>query len=295
MILSSVTFAAPGNSQLGVYLQELDDHLRGHFNYPDNGVLITGVIEGSGAQKAGLSEEDIIAEINKEKAASIGDIKRIIGNTDPGKEIELKIIRRGKQKIVRVQLTEKRPFYGPSPRKWIYYPKDYRPYVGIRMQELNPQMAEYFNIKAGLLITEVLKDSPADLSKLKAGDVVTTWNTQTITDTDDFYKQLDKSNPGDEIQLAITRKGKQKTVKVTLAEPEKDDNRLFGFYLDKEDPEDLIFRFRKPRIENFPFLNHSEPDDSRHEDREGSRLDAIEKEMGVLKEKLDQLLRKINQ
>jgi len=295
LALGPAAFAATGQSQLGIYLQNLDDDLRRHFNYTADGVLITGVIEGTGADKAGLAEEDIIVEINKEKAASIGDIKRILENVNPGEEIELKIIRGGKPKMVRVMLTEKNPSYANPPRKWIYYPGDYRPYMGIRIQDLNPQLAQYFNVKAGILIAEVIQDSPAETAKLKAGDVVTGWNTQIITNTHDFYRQLDKSKPQEEIQLAITRQRKQKTVGITLAAPEKDDNRLFGFYLDKEDPEDLIFRFRKPRIDNFPFLNPSKPDDSHRQDHDGSRLDAIEKEMGVLKEKLDQLINKMNQ
>jgi len=273
-----------------VYLQELNDDLREHFHFKGDGVLITGVITGTGAEKAGLEDEDIITAINDQKTTGIGDIKRVIADTDPGQEINLTFIRRGKENTVRVLLTEKKTASVRSPRKWIYYTGDDRPWMGIRFQDLNPQMADYFEVKSGMLVTEVLEDSPAKAAKLKAGDVITAWNTQDINGTDDFYTQLDRSNPGDEIQLTISRKGKKKSIKLTLAEPEKDSNGLFGFYIDKDNPDDYIFRFRKPHFQNFPFFERSNSSDSDSEEPADSKLDALEKEVGILKEKMEQLI-----
>ena len=294
LLFISIPTAAAANSQLGVYLQELDDDLREHFNYSGNGVLITGIIPGTVAAKAGLSEEDIIAEINRERMNSIGDVRRIIQNTEPGKEIDLSVIRNGKTMKFHIRLMEKNPSYVHSPQKWIYYPENDRPWVGIRMQDLNPQLAEYFDTKTGLLITEVIKDSPAEAAKLNAGDVITGWNNHDISHTDDFYKRLDESEPGDEIQLSVIRRGRQKKTTITLAEPVSNDNRLFRFYIDKDDPEAYILRFRKPRIHPFPSFGQSGSEDSYGKSSEDSRMDALEKQMGILQEKMDKLIHQMS-
>ena len=140
LLLPFLANADSGNSQLGVYLQEFDDDLRSHFNYSDNGVIITGVISGTGAEKAGLAEEDIIAEINGNKITSAQDIRTIIGQTKPGDEIDVRIIRRGKWKEIPIYLTEKKQEDTNYPRKWFYYSRDNRPWMGIQMQDLNPQL-----------------------------------------------------------------------------------------------------------------------------------------------------------
>ena len=298
LLLPLLAYADPGNSQLGVYLQEFNDDLRSRFNYTDNGVIIVGVIHGTGAEKAGLAEEDIIAEINGEKINSTQDIRTIIGQAKPGDEIDVKIIRKGKLKKIPVYLTVEKQEDPPYPRKWIYYSRDNRPWMGIQMQDLNPQLAEYFNVESGVLITEISEKSPAENASLKAGDIITGWDGKEIQDIKDLIKQLRKSDPNDEIQLSFVRNGKQKKTGIVLAEPKEEDN-LFSFHMGTDNDDNSIFYLRRPETDRpwadrFPFPGFQDPERRELEENLIPRMDALEKEMESIKKKLEQLLEKSN-
>jgi len=290
--------AASGKPHLGVYLQELNDNLREHFSFMGDGVLIMEVIEDTGADRAGLKNKDIIIEINGEKIGSVDDIQNEVKKTRPGEKIEMKIFRGKSKKNMLVEVTEKkRRSARHYPGKWVQFMNNDRPWIGIHMQDLNPQMAEYFKVEHGVLITEITEDSPAERSKLKAGDVIITWEKRQIEDTKDLLKRLDKSEPGDEVTLTIIRKGKKKKKKITPVEPKDDSNTLFGFSFDEDDSGDIIFRMRNKRMPSWPFF-HQRPDiedsENHHTQREFD-MENYDGGIGELKEELQQLRKELEE
>ena len=62
---------------------------------------------GSGAEKAGLRENDIILEFNNEKVTVDNSLSGIIMKYKPGDSIVLKVLRNGQEKIIEVVLGEK--------------------------------------------------------------------------------------------------------------------------------------------------------------------------------------------
>jgi membrane-associated protease RseP (regulator of RpoE activity) len=93
-----------------------------------------------------------------------------------------------------------------------------RGYLGIKMDEVSGQMAEYFEVEGGALITEVIADSPAASAGLKAGDVVVRAAGQEVGSPAALHKALTGSESGEEIEVKVVRKGKEKTLKVKLGE-----------------------------------------------------------------------------
>ena len=79
----------------------------------DYGALIIGeqgqsaVWEDSAAEKAGLKEEDIILELDGEKITQDNSLGKLIMRHNPGDKITLKYLRKGKEKIVEVELGER--------------------------------------------------------------------------------------------------------------------------------------------------------------------------------------------
>lgn len=81
----------------------------------DYGVLVTrgetaedlAVIPGSSADKAGLQENDIILEIDGVKLDGESSLAKIIAGKKVGDEVELKILHKGEEKMVKVKLEEK--------------------------------------------------------------------------------------------------------------------------------------------------------------------------------------------
>ena len=87
--------------------------------------------------------------------------------------------------------------------------------LGVQLNSLTPQLAEYFGAKdGGVLVSSVTKDSPAEKAGLKAGDVITSIDGDRIRDTDDLVDELrDKEG---EVTVGILRDKKESSVKATI-------------------------------------------------------------------------------
>jgi len=73
------------------------------------------------------------------------------------------------------------------------------------------------NAGEGAVIESVDNDTPADKAGLQAGDVVTSLDGETITDGVSLIVAIRTHQPGDTIDMVITRDGDEKTLSVTLA------------------------------------------------------------------------------
>lgn len=69
-----------------------------------NGFRISGVNEGSPAQKAGLKEGDIITNFGGKKVGDIYDYTKALGDFSPGQEIDIEIMRDGKPLKLKLKL-----------------------------------------------------------------------------------------------------------------------------------------------------------------------------------------------
>ncbi len=70
---------------------------------------------------------------------------------------------------------------------------------------------------AGVKINVVGKGTPADSAGLMAGDVITQFDGQSLTDADSLITALRRTRPGQIVDLNVTRNGKPQTLGVTLA------------------------------------------------------------------------------
>ena len=94
-----------------------------------------------------------------------------------------------------------------------------RAYLGVKLASLNPDLAAYFeSTDEGVLVLEVLNDSPAEESGIKAGDVLLALNDEKVESPDAVVEFLEDFEKGDEITVRLLRKGKEQTVKVVLDE-----------------------------------------------------------------------------
>jgi len=120
-----------------------------------------------------------------------------------------------------------------------------RAFLGISMQTLNEQLAEYFGAE-GVLVQEIVEDSPAEEAGLKAGDVIVKMDGEDVEDTDDVAKFMSDREKGDEVEIKVRRKGKNKSFKVTLGEQENNDFAFHGMphmeYFDHDGDHEVIMR-----------------------------------------------------
>ncbi len=91
------------------------------------------------------------------------------------------------------------------------------------------------NEEGNVEIVQVEKDSPAEIAKLKEGDVILEIEGEKLTDSKMLVDEIRKRKPGDSITLKIQREGKEQKVKVKL-----------GLYTEKDIRRELSLKF--PRL-----------------------------------------------
>ena len=69
---------------------------------------------------------------------------------------------------------------------------------------------------AGASLAEVRAGTPAARAGLKNGDVITKFGDESVGSADELRRLVDSKQPGDKVELTVTRNGKTQTITVTL-------------------------------------------------------------------------------
>jgi len=82
-----------------------------------------------------------------------------------------------------------------------------RGYLGVSLQKIDSKLANAFNLdkSEGALITEVVKESPADKAGLKAGDVVLKINNRLVENVGSLRSTIALMKPEESITLTVMR------------------------------------------------------------------------------------------
>jgi serine protease Do len=204
------------------------------------GVVIEEVQPDSPAEKAGLKQKDVIVEFDGEHVRSARQFSRLVEETPPGRTVKATIMRDGQRRDVQITPSEGRLAgffrdgdgirgFGDLDRLRELGRRGDRlaPFnfnfdfdfpgvlsgrrLGVGVDELTDQLAQYFGAKEGLLVTSVTDGSPASRAGLKAGDVITSINGRTVRSREDLVREL-RDSTGEEITIGIVRDKKESTV-----------------------------------------------------------------------------------
>jgi serine protease DegQ len=93
-----------------------------------------------------------------------------------------------------------------------------RGWIGAGVQELTPELAESFKLgdANGVLITEVIKNSPAEKSGIKTGDILLAIDTQPINNWSAMLETIANTPPGKIIAVEVARNGAKQTLQVKV-------------------------------------------------------------------------------
>ena len=99
-----------------------------------------------------------------------------------------------------------------------------RGWLGVQMQPITPALAKAvgLNKDAGVLVNDVLPNSPAAKAKLAQGDVITAFNDAAIKEPRDLAMAVAKAHAGDTAKVTYWRDGHEHTAEVNIATQEKD-------------------------------------------------------------------------
>ncbi len=165
--------------RIGIMGQPLTAELAKAFGLKDTrGAVVTRVLPGSPAEKAGLKPEDIIIEANGKPIADFLQLRNIVGLLRVGDKVELKVLRDGK-----------------SRKHTVVVGKDDE--AASAGEELHPRLAgatfapvddsaRGANVDRGIVVQLVQPNSPAARAGLRQGDVILSVNRKPVPTMEAF-------------------------------------------------------------------------------------------------------------
>lgn len=97
--------------------------------------------------------------------------------------------------------------------------------LGIYIQDITKDLAESFDLEetTGILITQVIEDSPAEDANLKQGDIILEVDGDKVDKVANFRNRIALTAPGTKVKLTIIRDGEQETVKAKIGKLDTDE------------------------------------------------------------------------
>jgi len=197
---------------LGVGLQDIDAGLAKQFNLPDeNGALVTDVLPGGPAGKAGLESGDVITAFNGQEISDGHGLQLAVSQCEPGSSATVKLIRNSAEKTFNVTLGT----LPGQPGAGVEMQSDSDTDTstadaldGVTVANLDQNARQDLKIPdsvQGAVVVDVDADSNSAEAGLQKGDVITEINRHPVNDADSAVS-LCRQAKSDRILLKIWRR-----------------------------------------------------------------------------------------
>ncbi len=216
----------------------------------ERGAEVTSVWPDSAAAKAGVKEGDVVLEFNGQRVESWEELKRLVRETPIHREVKIGVWRNGAELTLTATLGGRKEFTmqlgegnmmapnwvqpmapaAPMPPSTPTPSMPAMPFdvpsfrtlmnsssLGIVGEALGqePQLAEYFGVKEGVLVRSVNKDSSAEKAGMKAGDVIIKVDDTAISTPQQIGSALRAARGKSTVNVTVIRNKKEMTFAVT--------------------------------------------------------------------------------
>lgn len=223
---------------LGVRIETVNKEVRDDWNLETSeGVLVTRVSSGSPADESGIKRGDVIVKYEGKKVKDVDQLQEFVRKTPAEEEVDISVNRDGDIKKFTVSIGKVRRFSsnrsGRTHGFSFYTRDDGGGYLGIDMYDLTEGLREYFKVEEdeGVLVVNVMEDSPAEKAGFKSGDVIIKVGKRVVEDSGDLRKAISRYDPDEKVEIEYVRNKKKSTKKVKLGEREDfktNQFRIFG-------------------------------------------------------------------
>ncbi len=203
---------------LGVRLQELDEDLRGEFNFKDgDGSLVAQVEPESPAANGGVEAGDVIIALDGKPVENTQNLRMRVSSMAPGTKVMIKVMREGKEKELAVELGEldaKLLAGGPAVE-----PEATAPDVldGVTVGNITDEVRQKYGIpeKAnGVVVESIDENSLSARAGIRVGDVVHEIDRQPVKTADDAVEMSKKLMSEKQVLLRVSTRGVSRFVVV---------------------------------------------------------------------------------
>lgn len=237
-VVRAFEFAGRG-ARIGVTVAEIEGD---DAKTPKSGVVVETVSTGSPAEKAGIKTGDTITEFDGERVRSVMQFSRLVQETPAGRSVAVALSRGGQRMTVNVT-PETRTLSDDFNMRLLDIPRAARitptptppaaplaiprmslfgrgGRLGITIEAIDDQLAEYFGVKDGVLVKSVTADSAAQKAGLKAGDVITAINGSKVYESSDVTRLINRIEGDGSFTVDVMRDKKPLSLKGKVETPE---------------------------------------------------------------------------
>ncbi len=185
---------------LGVRIQSVTDEIADSLNiHPARGALVAGVDDKGPAKPAGIEPGDVVVKFDGEDIKDPKDLSRIVADTAVGKQVDVVVIRKGKEEthkvtVAKLEETDKVQAAAKPKDEPVQKPATQKA-LGLDLATLSKDQRSKYKIKdsvKGVLITGVDDGSDAAEKRLSAGDVIVQVAQEAVSTADDINKRIEQ-------------------------------------------------------------------------------------------------------
>jgi serine protease Do len=209
---------------LGVSIQDVTPALGKAFGLDvghSKGALVTDVMAGSPAEKAGLKKGDVIISFTGHEIEDSSHLRNLVARAAVGTRVSVKTIRDKKEKEIFVLLAEQPKEMAQSGEPEEKEPSD-AGLMGFLVDDITPEVAEQFDLPAnekGVVIVQMEAGSLAEEAGLREGDIIIEVNRKQVSDLKSYERLFSKIKKGDSVLFLINRQGNRFFVNIAPESP----------------------------------------------------------------------------
>ena len=186
---------------LGVRIQQVTDEIAESLNIkPARGALVAGVDDKGPAKPAGIEPGDVVVKFDGKDVKDPKDLSRVVADTAVGKEVDVVVIRKGKEESRKVTLgrledTEKVQQAAAKTKEDPAEKPVTQKALGLDLAVLSKDLRTKYKIKdsvKGVIVTGVDGNSDAAEKRLSAGDVIVEVAQEAVANAADIKKRVDQ-------------------------------------------------------------------------------------------------------
>ncbi len=183
---------------LGVRIQSVDDQIAESLGLGKaRGALVAGIDDKGPAKPAGIKAGDVIVRFDGQDVKASSDLPRIVAAAPVGKEVDVSVMRGGKEQNLKVTLGRLEDGERQASLNEKAEPAPARPAVqkalGMEFSSLSDAARKQFSLKdsvKGVVVSKVDESSPAGEKRVQAGDVIVEINQQVVNEPADIIAQM---------------------------------------------------------------------------------------------------------
>jgi len=189
-----------GNVQrgiLGIMGGTLDSRAAAYYGVDETeGVYVSDIEKGSGADKGGIKQGDVITKLDGFKIGKFSDLSGYLGSKRPNDVVEVTILREGQQRTIPVTLVKLESFQIDE--------------LGLEIKNVNAAKLSELGVSNGV---EVTRSLTRDMSQYGLeGSIITKINDETVENIDDVRRVMSNRDSNNRIKMTfVNQQGELQT------------------------------------------------------------------------------------